>query len=60
MLMAYSDKTAYATTIIGYYDEELTSEPVLFSGRVNGTIVEPEGSREFGWDCIFQPDGHQK
>jgi inosine triphosphate pyrophosphatase len=27
------------------------------SGRTNGKIVPPRGSRDFGWDPCFQPDG---
>ncbi|KAH7649355.1 hypothetical protein FG379_001901 [Cryptosporidium bovis] len=60
MLMAYNDKTAYATTIIGYYDGATMPEPILFRGQVDGVIVEPRGSKEFGWDCVFQPNGHSK
>ena len=32
-------------------------EPLLFTGRTPGTIVEPQGSGGFGWDAIFVPDG---
>ena len=28
-------------------------------GRTNGTIVSPRGSRDFGWDPIFQPEGKE-
>lgn len=30
---------------------------VLFTGKTEGAIVEPRGSRDFGWDPCFQPDG---
>lgn len=36
------------------------SQPILFEGRVPGTLVVPRGPRTFGWDCCFQPDGHQQ
>jgi inosine triphosphate pyrophosphatase len=26
---------------------------------VPGKIVEPRGSRDFGWDPVFQPEGHE-
>lgn len=29
-----------------------------FEGVVHGRVTEPRGSRAFGWDPIFQPDGH--
>jgi XTP/dITP diphosphohydrolase len=33
----------------------------LFEGRVHGTLVwPPRGGRGFGYDPMFQPDGHQK
>ncbi|CAG5056584.1 unnamed protein product [Parnassius apollo] len=27
-------------------------------GKTTGKIVSPRGTRDFGWDCIFQPDGY--
>lgn len=35
-------------------------EVLLFQGRAKGTVVFPRGTREFGWDPIFQPDGFDK
>ena len=32
----------------------------MFVGRTPGRIVEPRGSRDFGWDPIFEPDGFDK
>ncbi|MBS7696371.1 MULTISPECIES: RdgB/HAM1 family non-canonical purine NTP pyrophosphatase [unclassified Chelatococcus] len=32
----------------------------LFEGRVFGTIVPPRGTLGFGYDPIFQPDGHDR
>lgn len=45
---------ASAKCVIGY-SENGTVE--FFEAVVPGTIVAPRGSREFGWDPIFQPDG---
>jgi len=33
-------------------------EVKLFDGRIPGTIVAPRGDNAFGWDPIFQPEGH--
>jgi len=35
-------------------------EPILFVGRTPGSIVEPRGSRDFGWDPVFEPEGYDK
>jgi len=43
--------------IIAYLSSEL-EKPHLFIGKTPGTIVEPRGSRDFGWDPVFQPDGY--
>ncbi len=58
MLHGFEDKSAYATCIFGYSDG--SSEPVLFSGRTEGTIVEPRGPTDFGWDPCFQVGGTVK
>lgn len=36
------------------------ADPVLFTGKVDGTIVEPIEGRGFGWDSIFVPDGEDQ
>ncbi|OJJ55326.1 hypothetical protein ASPSYDRAFT_158756 [Aspergillus sydowii CBS 593.65] len=33
------------------------SEPILFQGRTEGTIVSPRGPANFGWDPIFEHGG---
>ncbi|KAL4929643.1 non-canonical purine NTP pyrophosphatase [Aspergillus undulatus] len=33
------------------------SEPIIFQGRTEGTIVRPRGPASFGWDPIFEHDG---
>ena len=30
----------------------------FFEGEVQGSLVAPSGQESFGWDHIFQPDGH--
>src|SRR3989344_1200505 len=58
MAQAFGNFGAEAKTIIGYVDEKGKIE--FFEGSVRGTIVEPRGTSDFGWDPIFLPDGHQK
>lgn len=40
--------------------ESADQEPILFSGRTPGTIVEMSGDTSFGWDPNFKPDGHDQ
>ena len=56
MVEPFEDKTAYAMCIIAYMSPEL-KEPKLFIGKTPGRIVQPRGSRDFGWDPVFQPQG---
>ncbi|TRY76360.1 hypothetical protein TCAL_00016 [Tigriopus californicus] len=56
LLADFSDKTAYAQCMFGYADQA-DQVPRVFEGRTHGQIVPPRGSRDFGWDPIFQPDG---
>ncbi|KAJ3630030.1 hypothetical protein Zmor_028503 [Zophobas morio] len=56
LLAAYKDKTAYAVCIFAYSPSP-SSEPVLFIGKTEGTIVPSQGPSNFGWDPIFQPAG---
>jgi inosine triphosphate pyrophosphatase len=61
MLAGWEDKSAYAMCIFGYSDgsKNENGHPIvtLCEGRTPGVIVEPRGSRDFGWDPCFQPDG---
>jgi inosine triphosphate pyrophosphatase len=60
LLAGYQDKSAKAQCIFGLIEPNSsgsTVEPVLFRGICSGKIVPPRGSKTFGWDCIFQPDG---
>ena len=55
MLSGFTDKSAYAQTIIAFTwgpGEEVH----IFDGRTAGCIVKPRGPLDFGWDPIFQPD----
>ncbi|KGN56768.1 inosine triphosphate pyrophosphatase [Cucumis sativus] len=56
LLMAYEDKSAYASCIFSF-SLGPESEPITFVGKTPGKIVLPRGPNDFGWDPIFQPDG---
>lgn len=56
MLDGFVDRTGTAVCTFAFCRDE-NSEPILFKGRVKGSIVRPRGSTNFGWDPIFQPDG---
>ncbi|KAK8937325.1 Inosine triphosphate pyrophosphatase [Platanthera zijinensis] len=58
MLMAYEDKSAYATCIFSLALGP-NEEPVTFVGKTPGKIVPARGPKVFGWDPIFQPDGYE-
>jgi XTP/dITP diphosphohydrolase len=50
-----ADPSVVARTTIGYIDGRRF---YFFRGDVEGIITElPRGSREFQWDCVFQPMG---
>ena len=53
----YENRNAVAKTVIGYTDGKETK---FFEGELNGKIVSPKGERGFGFDKIFQPEGHEK
>ncbi|OJJ45912.1 hypothetical protein ASPZODRAFT_68790 [Penicilliopsis zonata CBS 506.65] len=47
-----------ATSVCTYaYSRGPGSEPILFQGRVKGTIVSPRGKNGFAFDPIFEVDG---
>lgn len=56
MLDGFEDKTGYAQCIFAYA-QDASSDPIVFVGRTQGTIVPPRGPTDFGWDPVFQPDG---
>lgn len=55
---ASGDTAARVTCVVGYADEH--NDIHTFTGVVNGDIVAPRGTTEFGWDPVFQPDGYEK
>lgn len=49
-----------ATAICMMALQEGADGPVqVFRGAIKGRIVEPRGDNQFGWDPVFQPEGHQ-
>ncbi len=58
MAEASGDPKAQAKTIIGYATD--AGDIHFFEGAIHGTIVFPRGETKFGWDPIFQPDGHER
>ena len=59
MIKDWDDKSAAALCLFGYCGGE-GGEVKVFEGRTEGVIVSPpRGARDFGWDPIFQPSGHE-
>lgn len=56
MLAAFPNKGANAVCSVGYC-EGPGKEVHVFTAKTAGTIVDPRGNRDFGWDCIFEPSG---
>lgn len=54
----FKNFSARAVVIVGYLDS--TSQIHYFEGEIKGKIVEARGTNGFGWDSIFQPEGHEK
>ena len=52
------ENRAKAQTIIGY--AESPKKVLFFEGNLDGKIVAPKGSYNFGYDPIFVPDGKAK
>ena len=59
ILTAYEDKSATAVCTLAFSPAP-HADPVLFTGKVEGTIVEPIDGRGFGWDSIFVPVSEEK
>ncbi|VVC97270.1 inosine triphosphate pyrophosphatase [Leptidea sinapis] len=59
LLTGWEDKSAEAVCTFAY-SSGIEGDVQLFQGKTSGTIVYPRGTRDFGWDCIFQPDGYDK
>lgn len=49
---------AEARTFVGYADTN--GDTHFFEGVTKGNVVAPRGRGGFGWDPIFQPEGHEK
>jgi len=56
MLVGFPTKAAEAVCTFAYSAGPGT-EPVLFEGRTEGTIVPARGPKTFGWDAVFEPLG---
>ncbi|HVR38613.1 MAG TPA: non-canonical purine NTP pyrophosphatase [Thermoanaerobaculia bacterium] len=55
---ALNNRSAKAQCCVAYWNG---SDGKLFSGETDGEIlVEPRGTRKFGWDAWFQPRGTEK
>ncbi|KAI0983653.1 hypothetical protein GJ496_011371 [Pomphorhynchus laevis] len=59
LLHGFEDKSAYATCTLAFGNAD-TSEIKLFTGQIDGEIVEPKGVTTFGWDPCFKPYGQNK
>ncbi|XP_013181363.1 PREDICTED: inosine triphosphate pyrophosphatase [Papilio xuthus] len=57
LLTGWEDKSAEAVCTFAYCPSG-DKDVILFQGKTAGTIVSPRGTRDFGWDCVFQPDGY--
>ncbi|TFK96840.1 inosine triphosphate pyrophosphatase-like protein [Pterulicium gracile] len=57
MLVGFPNKNAWALCTFAY-SAGPGSEPILFEGRNDGQIVPARGPGHFGWDAVFQPNGH--
>ena len=57
-LETQTDRSAYFVTVIALW---MNGKQHLFEGRVDGTILtEKRGAKGFGYDPIFQPEGHDR
>ena len=54
LLQGFNDNRAYAQTIIAFSPGP-GKDVLLFEGRTEGRIVPARGSKDFGWDPIFEP-----
>ena len=59
LLLGYEDKTIEAKCIFAY-QENRDSQIHYFTGITKGTLVEPRGNMNFGWDPVFLPEGYNK
>lgn len=59
LLLGYEDKTIEAKCIFAY-QENRDSKIHYFTGITKGTLVEPRGNMNFGWDPVFLPEGYNE
>ncbi|KAF5330556.1 hypothetical protein D9619_005317 [Psilocybe cf. subviscida] len=56
LLVGFDTKEAEAVCTFAYSAGPGT-EPLIFEGRTEGTIVPARGPKVFGWDAVFEPLG---
>ncbi|KAF8076895.1 inosine triphosphate pyrophosphatase-like protein [Lyophyllum atratum] len=56
LLVGFPTKAAWALCTFAYSAGPGT-EPIVFEGRTDGSIVPARGPKIFGWDAVFEPDG---
>ncbi|KJA25507.1 hypothetical protein HYPSUDRAFT_37497 [Hypholoma sublateritium FD-334 SS-4] len=54
LLVGFPTKEAQAVCTFAYSAGPGT-EPMIFEGRTDGTIVPARGPKVFGWDAVFEP-----
>ena len=59
LILGYEDKTIEAKCIFAY-QENRESQIHYFTGITKGTLVEPRGNMNFGWDPVFLPEGYNE
>uniref|UniRef100_A0A914NWG0 Inosine triphosphate pyrophosphatase n=1 Tax=Meloidogyne incognita TaxID=6306 RepID=A0A914NWG0_MELIC len=59
LLAGFEDKSGYALCTFAYC-KGVNQQIYTFQGRTEGVIVENRGSRQFGWDPCFMPNGFGK
>lgn len=59
LLVGFQTKEAWALCTFAYSAGPGT-EPIIFEGKTDGSIVPARGSATFGWDAVFEPTGTGK
>lgn len=59
MANCFGDNRAYAQCIFAL-KMSAEEKPHIFVGQTKGRIVNPRGNQNFGWDCVFEPEGFDK
>ena len=60
LLTGWDDKSAKAVCLVAFCEKtDCPLEDIqVFTGEVDGHIVEPRGPTDFGWDPCFEPLGY--